>query len=50
VAEGDRGDEGAVGDLDAVEDLQAFPQAAQDGDGVCLVRFVDQDGLEAAFQ
>ncbi len=50
VGEGDGGDQGAVLDLDAVKDLQAFAQATQDGDRVLLGRLVDHHGLEAAFQ
>ncbi|CAM5676624.1 hypothetical protein SGRIM119S_02326 [Streptomyces griseorubiginosus] len=50
VAEGGRGDQCGVLDLHAVEDLQAFAQSAQDGDGVLHARLVDQDLLEAAFE
>jgi hypothetical protein len=50
VAEGGRGDQGAVLDLDAVEHLQPLAQPAQDRDGVLDAGLVDQDGLEAALQ
>ncbi len=33
-----------------MEDLEAFAQSAQDGDGVLHARLVDQDLLEAAFE
>ena len=45
-----RGHDGRVGDLDAVVDLVAFLQAAQDGDGRFHVGLVDQHLLEAALQ
>jgi hypothetical protein len=45
-----RGDDGRVGDVDAVMHLVALLQAAQDGDGVFHARFVDQHLLEAALQ
>jgi len=50
MAERDRGDQRAVGDLHAMEDLKALPQAAQDRDGVLDGRLVDHDGLESALQ
>lgn len=50
VAEGGRGDQRGVLDLHAVEDLQAFAQSAQDGDGVLHARLVDHHLLEAAFE
>ena len=33
-----------------MEDLETFPEPAQDGDGVLDIGFVDQDGLESALQ
>ena len=50
VAERDRGDQRAVGDLHPVKDLQALPQAAQDRDGVLHRRLVDHDRLEPALE
>ena len=50
VALGGGGHEGGVQDLDAVEDLEAFAQAAQDADGVFDGGLVDQHRLEAAFE
>ena len=50
VAEHDRGDEGAVLDLHAVEDLEPLAQPPQDGDGVLDRGLVDQHGLEAPLQ
>ena len=50
VAEHHGRDQGAVLDLDAVEDLEALAQSAQDGDGVLDRGFVDQHGLEASLQ
>ena len=50
VAEHDRGHQGAVGDLHAVEHLEPLPQAAQDGDGVLRRRLVDHHRLEPALE
>ena len=44
------GDDGRVGDLDAVMDLVLLLQAAQDGDGVLDRGLVDQHLLEAALE
>src|SRR5690606_15474693 len=44
------GDDGGVGDLDAVVHLVALLQAAQDGDGVLHRRLVDQHPLEPALE
>ena len=43
-------DQCAVLDADTVEDLQPFAQAAEDGDRVLHVRFLDHHRLEPAFQ
>ncbi len=45
-----RGDDGRVGDVDAVMHFVAFLQAAQDGDGVFHGGFIDQHFLEAPLQ
>ncbi len=45
-----RGDDGRVGDLDAVVHFVALLQAAQDRDGVFHRRLVDQHLLEAALE
>ncbi len=50
MGEGGGGDQGGVLDADAVMDLVAFLEAAQDGDGFLDARFVDENGLETAFQ
>ena len=47
VRHGGGGDDGQVGDADAVVDLVLLFDAAQDGDGLLHARFVDEDGLEA---
>ena len=45
-----RSDDGGVGDLDAVVDLVALLEAAQDGDGVLHRRLVHQHLLEAPLE
>ncbi len=45
-----RGDDGRVGDVDAMVHFVFFLQAAQDGDGRFHARLVHQDFLEAALQ
>ena len=50
VRQGGRGDERGVGDPDAVVDLVALAQPAQDRDGVLDARLVDEDGLEAPLE
>ena len=50
MAQRDRGDQRAVGDLHAVEYLQPLPQAAQDRDRVLHRRLVHQHRLEPALQ
>ena len=45
-----RGDERRIGDADAVMDLVALAQAAQDADGLLDRRLVDEDRLEAALE
>ena len=50
VAQGDRGDQGAVVDLDAVEDLEALAQSPEDRQGVLDARLVDHDRLEPALE
>ena len=52
IAVGERrgGDKRIVVDADAVIDLIALLQAAQDGNGVLDRRLVDHDGLEAALE
>ena len=44
------GNDGWVGDVDAVVDFVTFLQTAQDGDGVFHTGFADQYFLEAAFE
>ena len=50
VGQGRGGDDGRVCDLDAVEDLVALLQAAQNRNRVLHRRLRDQNGLEAALQ
>ena len=50
VGQGRRGDERGVGDADAVVDLVALAQAAQDRDRLLDRRLVDEHRLEAALQ
>ena len=45
-----RGHQGGVLDADAVMDLVAFLESAQDGDGVLDARLIDHHRLEAALQ
>ena len=45
-----RGDDGRIGDLDAVMHLIAFLQAAQNRDGVFHARLIHQHGLEAPLE
>ena len=50
VGQGGRRDERRVGDADAVVDLVALAQAAQDRDGLLDRRLVDEDRLEAPLE
>ena len=50
VTERGGGDDGVVGDLDAVEDLVAGFQTTQDGDGILHRRLLHQNGLEPALE
>ena len=50
VAQGDRGDQGAVVDLHAVEDLESLAQSPEDRQGVLDARLVDHDRLEPALE
>jgi len=50
AGEGGRLHDGRVADAHAVVHLEAFLQAAQNGDGVLHARLVDHDGLEAPLQ
>ena len=52
IAIGERrgGDQRLIGDFNAVEDLVALFQAAQNGDRILNRRLGDHDGLETAFQ
>ena len=50
VRQGRRGDQRRVGDPDAVMDLVALAQAAQDADRLLDGRLIDEDRLEAALE
>jgi len=50
IREDGGGDEGVVHDADAVVDLEALAQAAQNRDGVLDGGRLDEDGLEAALE
>ena len=50
VRQGGGGNDGAVGDLHAVEHLVTFLQAAENGDGVLYRGLVHHDGLEPPLQ
>ena len=50
VGESGGGDDGPVGDLDAVIDLVPLLQAAEDGDGILHRGLIHHDRLEAALQ
>ena len=50
VGEGSGGDEGGVGDADAVVGVVAGFEAAKDGDGVFDAGLEHHDGLEASFE
>ena len=50
MAQHNRGDEGGVLDLHAVEHLEPLAQTPQDGDGVLHRRLVDDNRLEAPLQ